>query len=156
MNTIKIECPSCNGTGVYAGMAEREGAAVVCVTCKGSGCTIYTYKDFTGLKTAKGIKRVYKHGYGYFISTGDVVFGAITVNMNKEGVSYSEFLSGKKPNHIEKIACPMLADQHECQKIKGFNDECSELHGSSLLGININKCNQQANKAKCWDRFYRR
>ena len=33
------ECESCKGTGLYVGMAEREGSAVVCHTCKGTGKT---------------------------------------------------------------------------------------------------------------------
>ena len=31
------KCKSCKGTGLYVGLAERDGAAVVCHTCKGTG-----------------------------------------------------------------------------------------------------------------------
>lgn len=34
---IECECNACKGTGLYVGMAERDGAAVVCYTCKGTG-----------------------------------------------------------------------------------------------------------------------
>jgi len=33
----ECECSACKGTGLYVGMAEREGAAVVCSRCKGTG-----------------------------------------------------------------------------------------------------------------------
>lgn len=43
-NTIKFRqrCKPCHGTGLYRGMGELAGAAVVCHTCKGGG-----YKDIT-------------------------------------------------------------------------------------------------------------
>lgn len=34
--TIIIECQACKGTGLYKGMAERDGAAVVCSHCHGT------------------------------------------------------------------------------------------------------------------------
>lgn len=133
MKTIemKIECPACNGTGVYTGMAERDGAAVVCRQCKGTGAYQYkfSYNEFTGLKRRDDVKRVYKDGYGYVIVTGQIKFGETTVDMDKEGVSYLEFLNGEMPGHITTIACPMQADQGACHNIKGFVDECMKLHG---------------------------
>jgi hypothetical protein len=155
MKTIEmeIECPACNGTGVYTGMAERGGAAVVCRQCKGTGAYQYkySYNEFTGRKQRDDVKRVYKGGYGYVIATGIIAFGKTAVDMDKEGVSYSDFLSGEMPSHTTTIACPMLADQGACHDIKGFVDECMELHGG-WIG-NISQCNNQCNKADCWDRF---
>jgi len=40
---MDIECPSCNGTGLYCGMGEKEGVAVVCCKCQGSGKYHYVY-----------------------------------------------------------------------------------------------------------------
>ena len=59
MKEIQIECPSCKGTGLYVGVCERDGCAVVCTQCKGKGYTTYRYNDFTGRKIREGIKRVF-------------------------------------------------------------------------------------------------
>ena len=31
--TIQIECPSCKGTGLYKGYAEKDDCAVICANC---------------------------------------------------------------------------------------------------------------------------
>lgn len=158
MKTIEmnIECQSCNGTGVYQGMAERDGAAVVCRTCNGTGEHLYkfSYSEFTGKKRKEGVKRVYKGGYGFVIAPGKLSFKNIgEVDMAKEGVSYDEFLEGELPGHVKTLACPMMADQGACHKIKGFVDECDTLDGGSLLGKLLSRCNYQEHKANCWRRF---
>lgn len=151
-----IQCQACNGTGVYSGCGEGRGAAVVCYRCKGTGEYNYRfeYEEFTGKKKAEGIKRVYKSGYGYKIGTGLINFDRVgLVDMDNEGVSYDEFMNGKLPGHIKRLACPMLADQSKCHDIKGFTKECDKLHGSTLLGISLSRCNNQINKGECWERF---
>jgi len=50
MSTIDMECRSCEGTGLYSGMCEPKGVAVVCHTCNGSGCEKLSYKPFIGRK----------------------------------------------------------------------------------------------------------
>lgn len=156
MKTIDllIECPYCKGTGVYSGMGESKDTAVICNYCKGSGQYHYTYsyEEFTGRKVNNNIKRVYLNGYGYKIGLGKINFSHIgEIDMDREGVSYEEFLNGKMPQHITKLACPMLADQGACHKIKGFVDKCNELHGG-WFGY-IHECRNQSNKDKCWKRF---
>lgn len=150
---MKIECPCCVGTGVYIGIAEKDDAAVICNKCDGTGSYRfkYTYNEFTGRKRREGVKRVYKDGYGYVIATGQVTFDGTTVNMDKEGVSYSEFLNGKMPDHIKTIACPLQADQAACHSINGFIDKCMELHGG-WIG-QISECRNRDNKSDCWKRF---
>lgn len=151
---MMIECPSCSGTGLYSGMGESDNVAVICYRCKGSGQFHYTYEynEFEGRKEKEGIDRVYLEGYGYKIGTGVINFRGIgEIDMDKEGVSYQEFLEGKKPEHIKTLACPMLADQGACHKIKGFTNRCNELHGSWLF--DIRNCKYRDNKAKCWVRF---
>jgi hypothetical protein len=150
-----IECHSCVGTGLYSGMAEGKGAAVVCNRCNGTGRFHYeySYKEFTGRKELPGIDRVYLSGYGYMIGTGKINFSGVgRVDMDKEGVSYGEFLSGKMPEHIKSLACPMLANQSACYDIKGFIDKCNELSGHYFS--RITDCTYQRNKSLCWKRFY--
>jgi hypothetical protein len=150
---MEIECQACKGSGVYTGMGEREGAAVVCHKCDGTGAYQYkfSYNEFTGRKQRDDVARVYKSGYGYVISTGNVKFGDVDIDMDKEGVSYQEFMNGHMPKHSESIACPMLADQGLCHKIPGFVDECMELNGG-WVG-QISSCKNQCNKRDCWKRF---
>ena len=129
---MEIECPSCDGTGIYKGMAEVDGTGVICNSCKGTGAIIYSYsyKDFTGKRMRYDIKRVYLNGCGYKLGLGIINYTNIgNIDMDKEGVSYSEFLDGKMPTHIKKLGCPMSTDQGACHKIKGFTDECNRLNG---------------------------
>ena len=150
---LKIECQSCGGTGVYVGMGEKDGAGVICNTCKGTGCQDYSfeYKPFVGRKRKNNIKRVYISGYGYCIAPEKLTLAnGVDVDFSKEGVSYAEFLEGKMPEHIKKIACPMLADQSACHKIEGFIDECNN-RNDGWIGC-IPSC-KYPYKAECWDRF---
>jgi hypothetical protein len=154
---LKVECPSCKGTGVYAGRGEGEGTSVVCYNCKGTGAYNYKYEyeEFQGRRKKEGVKRVYQSGYGYKIGTGVVNFqdGIGPIDMDKEGISYEDFVDGKMPDHTRGLACPLLADQGTCHKIEGFFDKCNELHGSSLVGVKITKCSNRKNKHECWKRF---
>ena len=55
---LKVECQSCDATGIYKGFMEREGEGVVCVNCRGSGCITFKYKPFAKRKKRKGINRI--------------------------------------------------------------------------------------------------
>jgi len=91
--TIEIECPACNGSGVYQGFAEPEGVAVVCVQCNGTGKTTFTYNEFQGRNRRRGISIV-RRSAGTFIGIG--------VGPTGGSVSYTEFLNGKMPQNINK------------------------------------------------------
>jgi len=149
-----IQCPSCKGTGIYSGMGESENTGVICYQCNGTGKYHYTYQyeEFTERKIRKDIDRVYLSGYGYKIATGIINFSKVgEIDMDKEGVSYAEFLSGKMPEHIKKLACPMLAAQGACRDIKGFTDICNKLNGGWLSYIP--DCKNRCNSDECWKRF---
>jgi hypothetical protein len=151
-----IKCKSCNGTGVYVGMAERDGAAVVCHSCKGTGKQhyVFEYEEFTGIQKRDDVSRVYKQSYGFVIAPRELNFEGIgTINMAYEGVSYEDFINGKMPEHTKQMVCPLLADQGACHKIPGFIDKCDELNGKPLLGCLISDCKNQINKLDCWERF---
>lgn len=153
---MDIQCQSCKGTGVYVGMAERDGAAVVCHTCKGNGKYKYKfeYEEFDGLKKREDVTRVFKQSYGFVIAPRKLDFKNIgEIDMTKEGVSYDDFTKGAMPSHIKNLACPMLADQSACHSIKGFTDDCDKLDGGCLLGRMLTSCKNQQNKLDCWKRF---
>lgn len=89
MPTIKEECPSCSGTGLYSGFAEAKGEAVICLSCNGKGWSNYKYKEFTGRKMKQGIKKI-TCSRGAFIATG---VGAVGKSM-----TYEEFKQNCKEN----------------------------------------------------------
>ena len=151
---MKVECPFCSGTGLYVGMAERDGAAIICHECNGTGCYEYKYEytDFETRKIREGVKRVYLTGTGYMITTKDITLKDGTfIEFSKEGVSYEEFIEGKKPKHIESLCCPMSADPGACHGIDGFVDKCNELN-DGWINL-ISSCKIQCNKSECWKRF---
>lgn len=149
---LEVECSSCRGTGVYSGMGERDGASILCFQCKGTGKSKFRYTPFTGRKKAEGVERVYLSSYGYCISPEEIEFDEFgKIDFSKEGVSYDEFLSGKKPEHIKQMACPMTADQGMCHSVKGFVEWCKE-HGCSW-GSTITRCKNQCNKLECWHKL---
>ena len=159
---LKIQCKSCGGSGVYQGMGERDGAAVICHTCGGTGCERYefSYNLFKSRKKTRTVKRVYLSGYGYCIAPKILTLNSYpgpghtrgpTIDFTKEGVSYKEFLSGKMPKHIHAMACPMMADQDACHKIEGFTDECNRLNVEYLN--HIPSCKWHNSCAACWERF---
>lgn len=152
---MEIECPACKGTGLYSGMGEGKGVAVICHKCNGTGAYMYSYsyKEFAGRKLQKDIKRVYLSGTGYRLGLGKINFsgGIGEIDMDKEGVSYDEFLNDKMPQHIKKLGCPMLTDQGACHDKKGFVDKCNKINGG-WIGT-ITDCKNQPNKEQCWKRF---
>ena len=150
---MDIRCPECGGSGVYIGMAERDGAAVVCWKCDGSGKFNYRYqyKEFNGKVKRNDVKRVYLKT-GYCVAPKKISFDEIgEIDLSKEGVSYEEFQQGKLPTPIERLQCPMCQDQGACHAIKGFTDRCNELNGEYLCILS--SCNYRNNKAECWERF---
>ncbi len=56
--TIQIECEDCGGTGLYEGMCEAPGCAVICLGCGGAGWATFVYKEFVRRKGRRGIKLV--------------------------------------------------------------------------------------------------
>ena len=151
---MKIKCKLCNGSGLYVGSLERAGAAVICDMCKGEGFIWFKYEEFTGLEKREDVERVYLSSYGYVIAPKEIDFKDNgEIDLGKEGVSYEEWIAGKKPKHIKRLVCPMLADQGTCRNIKGFVDMCETLHGKRLWGIRLTKCNHQPKKEECWERF---
>jgi hypothetical protein len=142
---VSQECSACKGSGVYVGFAEKDGYAVVCNRCKGTGCEVFVhrYTDFTKRKVLDNVKIVLEANPGIFVGCGE--------GFNFGGIPYEEWLrSGKFPEGAEmrNYVCPawwyQLADYKrkpewaECIKCGAFSD-----------------CGRFSNKAKCWERFDR-
>ena len=77
---VKQECKSCHGTGLYSGLFEGKGQAVICIYCNGQGWDVYSYAEFAGRKKMRGIKSIRK-SHGTFIANG---VGAIGPSMTYE------------------------------------------------------------------------
>ena len=150
MKTIEIECPSCKGTGLYVGMCEREGSAVVCTTCGGKGYTTYSYNEFTGKKVKEGVKRVFKKTCGYVHGAEDYTTpeGKV-IHFSQYGCTYEEWLNGKEPKPMEELYCPYVYYN------KGIGSEPLEKCRGNLSewGM-ITKCKLYFDKENCWKEFY--
>jgi hypothetical protein len=142
------KCKSCNGSGLYVGLAERDGAAVICHTCKGEGFhhTKIIYEDFVGLKQHKDIVRVFEVNPGICLGIGKN--GKFNLS-DFGGMPYQDWLNGKqfeRGMENRKFTCPAWWYQSANYKLKPNWDEC--------LGCGcFSECEHFGNKAKCWERF---
>ena len=140
--SITVECRTCKATGLYAGFAERDGAAVVCLECDGKGYKVLKGTPFTERKKRCDIVRV-------FPLTGIVVTPEI-----KGGVTYEEFLQDSESpsaigNEPREYACPLLSHN---SKVRGCDlfDKCES---QKLWGKHVSECGYFDEKAKCWETF---
>jgi hypothetical protein len=86
--SIKIECNACDGTGLYSGIGESKGVAVLCLNCDGTGCDILLYKPFVKRRGRRDIKTVHV-SRGMFVATG--------VGPVSESITYAQFVKNKRP-----------------------------------------------------------
>lgn len=138
MVAVEAECHSCKGTGLYVGMAERDGAAVVCYRCKGSGKEVVTYTPFRGRLPATGVTRVH-------VSRGYVV-GA----ESSGGLPLAEWTPGEPVPADEAYYCPFLyTNQEWCAHPD------PEYGGAPLsLGLRISECPFWSEKSECWAKHH--
>lgn len=86
MSKIEIQCPDCRGTGLYRGIFEPEGFAVVCRGCNGTAKKVVEYTQFTGRMTRDDVKTVcWSRGF------------TTEIRKESEGIPYEDFLVGKLP-----------------------------------------------------------
>lgn len=141
--TVECACQSCDGTGLYVGMAERDGAAIVCHSCKGEGKQTldYTFKPFRKRKERKGIKRVLKTNPG-------IMVGALKGSLDRfGGMDYSDWQKGKpfpKGSEMREYTCPRWWAQSTGEG-RNFDNDCGWGTFSS--------CKHFATKEKCWEKW---
>lgn len=139
------ECKSCKGTGLYVGIAEKDGAAVVCYGCKGKGESRHTieYDDFNGLKINTEVKRVYENNPGIGIGAED----GFTLE-EFGGMCYEDWLKGHnfpEKSEMRKYTCPAWWYQSVDYDKKPDWCEC--------FGSFFKDCKKYQEKEKCWDRW---
>ncbi len=140
------QCKPCGATGVYVGFAEKDGAAVVCRTCNGSGNhhVKIEYDDFDGKKIRKDIDRVYEANPGIAIGIG----GGYKLE-DFGGIPYSAWVRGEpfpKGSENRKFTCPSWWYQSVDYKKEPNWNEC--IHSGSF-----GNCKYFKQKDECWIRF---
>jgi hypothetical protein len=144
---FEAECESCGSSGLFVGMAEHDGAAVVCHTCEGTGKHIIkvSYDDFEGRKPPeKPIERVFEVNPGIGIGKKLPKFDLDHFG----GMPFADWNEGKPfPEHSEMRAftCPAWWYQSADYKKKPDWKECTWGAFSS--------CKHFPTKVKCWLRF---
>jgi hypothetical protein len=149
MKTIKlnVKCPECKGTGLYTGMGEREGSAVLCSNCEATGCLKYEYKyeDFISRENPPiNIKRVYKVNPGICIGEGN---GHKLEDFG--GMPIKEWLAGlpfPKNSEDRTHTCPAWYYQCADYKLKPHWNEC-------ILCGAFSDCKNFVHKETCWNKF---
>lgn len=139
--TVKIHehCGACDGTGLYVGRAERDGAAVVCSRCGGTGGVHRELRVFTGRVLRPNIRRVYQRGTGFVVGEG----GGLTLE-SFGGIPY-EVWDPAKPfpegREDRERTCPFWFHSQRW-KHAGCNDNSP--------GNRHSDCQHFAERGKCW------
>ena len=149
-HTVEFDekCTSCGGTGLYVGMGEHDGAAVVCHGCDGTGKYHFKheYEDFDGRLEGENIERVYATNVGIGIGKAKGKY----VLTDFGGMNYQDWLEGKpfpKQSEMRRFVCPAWWYQSADYKKKPTWKECG--YGS------FNNCAEFSSKDKCWERWDR-
>jgi len=147
---LKEVCVACLGTGLYTGMGERCGAAVICKECQGTGCFLFkhTYEDFTTRRLCPGVKRVYECNPG--ITVGE----SPTLGIKLEdfgGVPYEDWLhtpTFPQGTEMRKYVCPRWWWQ-----TKPAGSEFSLEKCNYCWGVSFSSCPHFADKENCWKEY---
>lgn len=99
--TIKCECTDCEGTGLYVGLTCHDGAAMVCRSCKGTGCVEFSYTPFTSRKRKEGIKRIFEAvPRRHFYPSVHTFDNGKTVDYSQFGCTVEEWENGVTPKPL--------------------------------------------------------
>jgi hypothetical protein len=155
--TIELDqcCSSCQGTGLYSGMAESKHSAVVCYLCKGTGKEhyVHTYKEFTKRKERKGIQRVFEANPGIKVGEGTSKDGKVWRLSDFGGMPYTDWAKGKPfpaKSEMRAFTCPLWWAQSTNTRYKAVSgwEKCKD-----ALGSLFSDCRHFKDKASCWDLY---
>lgn len=144
-------CESCGATGLYCGFAERDGAAVVCRECNGTGKkhVKFRYRDFEGKKPRKDIKRVFQANPGITVGAGETKTHETLILEDFGGMPYEDWLAGKRfpeKSEMRRFTCPAEWYQSVDYKRKPDWKECI------CCGV-FSGCKNFVNRSACWARW---
>lgn len=143
-------CSACKATGLYRGIAEGDGSAVVCHRCKETGEVTLTleWDEFRGRQERPGVTRVVATNPGIVIGEGDAAqfrledFGGLAYEDWKRGESFGP------RSEMRVFTCPAWWYQSADYDKKPRWEEC-------LAAGSFSRCAKFPNKAACWERFDR-
>lgn len=141
-------CDACKATGLYVGLAEKNGSAVVCHTCRGTGrvIKIIEWDDFQGRRPRPGVVHVVQVNPGIGIGCG----GGYTFR-DFGGMSYEDWRDGRPfppKSEMRKFTCPAWWWQSADYSKKPNWEEC-------IIAGSFSSCEHFKDKAGCWARFDR-
>lgn len=139
-------CNSCEGTGLYVGMAERDGFAVVCHTCSGTGSVhvVIEYDDDTTKQPAHaGVSRVLRVNPGIVAAPGVVPGGVSLAEWQADPTSVNQ-----PGAEMRKHTCPAWWYQLADYTRKPDWPECGD-----ALGRSFSDCSSFPTKAACWRKW---
>lgn len=145
---VDAKCPRCKGTGLYKGVAERDGFAVVCFHCKGAGHLVLKleWEDFGGRVPMKNVETVLECNPGIVVASDRKLapFG---------GMPYDDWADGKPfpaRSEMRNYTCPAWWSQ--CAPGNTFEKwpECWD-----SIGRSFSECKFFGHKAACWARYDR-
>lgn len=151
-HTIKIECSACKGTGLYVGMCEKDGAAVICYQCKGKGAVLFSYNEpppGSRPRRRDDVVRVFDSTHGYVISANDVVTKeGVSFPFSQYGCTYEDWYdNGAVPKEMVRLLrCPA----NNAVKDRQGYEFCIQGPGDY-----IPKCPLLCEKDKCWETYDR-
>ena len=150
--TELIYCRACKGTGLYIGMAERNGSAVVCHRCSGTGAEKITFEPFKGRKAKEGVKRVFSTNPGNVLSAEDETDReGNLLPFSKYGCTYEEWVEGAQPRELEFLMCPnMLRDDRAREMYKQRCDRYITAWQSYSV------CRKWPEKEECWSIYHQK
>ena len=139
------ECHSCHGTGVYRGMGEGDGAAVVCITCKGTGKeeVRHRFQEFTGRKINPDVRRVYRTGAGIKLQAELVARGSLL-----RGVAKGPGIRQRQRKGNPGIRMPRPVVSRPGQNL-GNRTEMDGMRQRPILP----EMPELRTKGKCWERW---
>ena len=142
------KCKACDGTGLYVGFAENDGAAVVCHNCGGTGCFHFKheYKPFEKRTKREDVTWVLRANPGIGIGKGKYKEFSLA---DFGGMSIKDWEDGKKfvPRmEMRKFTCPAWWYQTVNYKLKPSWDWCGSCGAFS-------GCSHFSSKETCWERW---
>ena len=148
--SLATACRACDATGLFVGLAERDGAAVPCVDCDGTGCQTAYYDDFEKRKRISGITRVFPRSA---VTLYAGVLGGTPYPVWWE----SGLRSGAEPR---EVACPMEFFEKD---LSLWSSSASPMRAdawcflvqprSARWGSTCQKCPAHPENALCWQVF---
>ncbi len=144
--TINVFCSVCNGYGVIINQFTKDGSALHCENCNGTGSIERTIETFSERKVYDNIHRVFLTNLGTTIQD----YPELPVE-DQGGVSYEQWQTiGKdifaKGTELEKRTCPKMWYSMVNSSIKApAYDDCVE--------NKFRSCAKWRTRSECWTTF---